>query len=128
MNPHDEGVLPAQYNEEEDETCKIKHNTSKVSFEDYLSFWKGIATSNAWEMTSNPLAEYLKTDKKLQNAHFELSQSELEQEIRTQLAAHNKLMYGTFHKKDEGGSYSLTGSTANRIHVPEQVFTPKPSE
>ncbi len=104
--------------------------SSKVSFEDYLTLWKGIATSNPSTSPLNALSEYLKTDHKLQKAHFELSRAEVEQEARIQLAEHRKLMYGTFGGKDEkyADSVGSPGSIPAGVYRLRHVYVGKPSE
>ena len=106
--------------------------SNKLSFEDYLKLWKGIATSNPSASPLNALGEHLKTDHKLQNAHFELSRAEVEQEIRVQLAEHRKLMYGTFGEKDEKYADSVgspTPTTASSgVRMLRHVYVGKPSK
>jgi hypothetical protein len=103
---------------------------SKVSFENYLTLWKGIATSNSSTSSLSALGEYLKTDHKLQKAHFELSRAEVEQEVRIQLAEHRKLMYGTFDGKDEkyADSVGSPRSSPTRVHMLRHVYVAKPSK
>lgn len=129
LSPHfsDERAVPlgrfTDESHQKSNTC-LQH-AKKVSFEDYLLLWKGIATSNPSGITPNPFKELLKKDDKLQNAHFGLSQDELKQEIRLQLAEHNKVMYGNFNWNDE---YSSTDIKSSKIQVLKQVSSSKPSE
>ena len=121
-----------EFNEEESRQKPLKnsHGSSKVSFEDYLTLWKGIATSSSSTSPLHALSEHLKTDLKLQKAHFELSRAEVEQEMRIQLAEHRKLMYGTFGGKEEkyADSVGSPRSVPTRIHVLRHVYIGKPSK
>lgn len=103
---------------------------NKLSFEEYLQLWKGIATSNPSKTTFNILGEYLKTDHQLQKAHFQLSRAELEQEVRLQMAEHRKLMYGTVGGKDRkyADSVGSTRSLATRTNILRHVYVGKPSK
>ena len=130
--PADTASPTEETNEEEGRQKPVKNSrgSSKVSFEDYLTLWKGIATSNPSTSPLHALSEHLKTDHKLQKAHFELSRAEVEQEMRIQLAEHRKLMYGTFGGKDEKYEDSVASprSVPTRVHVLKHVYIGKPSE
>ena len=115
----------------EEENQKFRKNflrSSKVSFEDYLTLWKGIATSNPSSPPLNTLNEHLKTDHQLQQAHFELSRAEVEQEVRLQLSEHRKLMYGTFGSKDEKYADSVGSPRSVGVHMLRHVYVGKPSK
>ena len=58
----------------------------RVSFEDYLSTWKGIATSKSTLHDENPLLQQLSTQPKLQAQHLALNANELGKRM-------NMLMY-----------------------------------
>ena len=49
----------------------------RISFEDYLNTWKGIATSKSTLNDENPLLQQLNTQPKLQAQHLALSANEL---------------------------------------------------
>lgn len=51
----------------------------RVSFEDYLNTWKGIATSKSTLTDANPLLSQLSTQPKLQAQHLALNANELGQ-------------------------------------------------
>lgn len=54
-----------EFNEEgRQKPVKNSHNSSKVSFEDSLTLWKAIATSNPSTSPLHALSEHLKTDHK----------------------------------------------------------------
>lgn len=96
-----------------------------------MTLWKGIATSNSSASPLNPLSEFLKTDHKLQKAHFELSRAEVEQEIRIQLSDHRKLMYGKFDGEEER-YHGTTGSSRrlqpHPVMMLQHVYAAKPSK
>ncbi|XP_028416643.1 ubiquitin-conjugating enzyme E2 U-like [Dendronephthya gigantea] len=114
---------------EEQKPQKNFLRSSKVSFGDYLKLWKGIATSNPSDSPVNALNEYLKTDNKLQKAHFELSKADVEKEIRIQLAEHRKLMYGTLACKNEKYADSVDSprSLPTRVNMLRHVYIGKPN-
>ena len=86
--------------EEADTSRKdVRTHTTKITFGDYLSLWKGIATSS-YSSAPNMLNNILKNDLKLQQSHFKLSQDELQEEIRLQFEEHNRLMYGSVAAKE----------------------------
>lgn len=95
-----------------------------------MKLWKGIATSNPSESPVNALNDFLKTDYKLQKAHFELSRAEVEKEIRIQLAEHRKLMYGTLGCKDGKYADSVDScrSLPSRVNMLRHVYFGKPSK
>ena len=49
----------------------------RISFEDYLNTWKGIATSKSKIQDANPLLHQLSTQPKLQAQHLALNADEL---------------------------------------------------
>ena len=117
------------FNEEDQKPSRNLLCSNKLSFEDYLKLWKGIATSNPSKSPLSALSDYLKTDQELQKAHFELSRAEVEQEIRVQLAEHRKLMYGTFGGKDEkyADSVGIPTSPPTRGRMLRHVYVGKPN-
>merc|ERR1712142_1356207 len=75
--------------EDDDPRMTSQQLQSKISFDAYLTTWSGIATSKPQVNMKNPLLEAIKTDTKLQAAHFGLSLEELQQQMRKQLNEHN---------------------------------------
>ena len=118
------------FNEEDQKPSRNLLRSNKLSFEDYLKLWKGIATSNPSKSPLNALNDYLKTDQELQKAHFQLSRAEVEQEIRVQLADHRKLMYGTFGGKDEKYADSVGSATSppTGCRIFRHVYVGEPSK
>ncbi|XP_032243043.2 ubiquitin-conjugating enzyme E2 U [Nematostella vectensis] len=105
-----------------EEGRKRSQKVAKVSFEDYFSMWSGMATTKPAPKSKNPLSDILRTDSKLQAAHFGLQQHELQEEIRKQITEHNALMYGKFQgPKGE----DLDDLKAQRIQLLKQVYLPK---
>lgn len=80
---------------------RISSYLSKISFDDYLTTWTGIATSKPQTDMKNPLLEVIKNDSKLQTAHFGLTLEELQEQMKKQLNEHNAIMYGNFGKKQK---------------------------
>ncbi|XP_022105524.1 ubiquitin-conjugating enzyme E2 U-like isoform X2 [Acanthaster planci] len=103
----------------------------KVSFDDYLTTWNGIATSKAEPNMRNPLLEAIKDDPKLQTAHFGLPLEELQQHMKKQLQEHNSLMYGNFAAKpNKADSQERKLDHINKmrkIYLPSRKIVPPPS-
>lgn len=115
---------------EEEKNDDIHFHLKKISFEDYLKLWKGIATSKLSTTPQNAMREYLGNNDKLQEAHFDLSQHEVENEIHFQLTQHRRLMYGTFASKNDNLSEinSSPRSVSTKNHFLRHFYEGKPSK
>ncbi|XP_071799292.1 ubiquitin-conjugating enzyme E2 U-like isoform X2 [Asterias amurensis] len=104
---------------------------AKVSFDEYLTTWSGIATSKAQANMKNPLLEAIKNNPKMQTAHFGLPLEELQQHMKKQLQEHNSLMYGNFtskpDKKDSQDKKLDHINKMRKIYLPSRKIAPPPS-
>ncbi|CAF1574918.1 unnamed protein product [Rotaria magnacalcarata] len=66
----------------------------RVSFEDYLNTWKGIATSKPNPNDENPLLSYLSLQPKLQAQHLALNPNELARQLDDRAIQFERLKYG----------------------------------
>lgn len=107
----------------EQSTQRLAH-IAKISFDDYHSLWSGIATTRPAPTSKNPLNDILRSDSKLQAAHFGMEQEELQEEIKKQIAEHNSLMYGKFDQSTEKPK-DLEELKATRINMLKQIYLPK---
>eukprot|EP00112_Aurelia_sp_Birch-Aquarium-sp1_P001333 Seg1140.3 transcript_id=Seg1140.3/GoldUCD/mRNA.D3Y31 product="Ubiquitin-conjugating enzyme E2 U" protein_id=Seg1140.3/GoldUCD/D3Y31 len=84
-------------------------NRSKVSFEEYYKTWVRIATSRPDTLTQVQVGECAAADDLTMNeTHFGVVRSDLEEELRKQMSEHNAVMYGRFR-------------TANRVKDEERI-------
>ncbi|CAF0725282.1 unnamed protein product [Brachionus calyciflorus] len=92
-----------------------KNKQFSISFEEYSSLWKGIATTKSNKNDENI---YLKDDlyKKpdLISQHFSISIHELEHQINKQLSEHKNLMYGRFNFEKKAFANSNHQSATNK--------------
>ncbi|CAF0828974.1 unnamed protein product [Rotaria sordida] len=78
-------------------TRRQRNNLSlnqRISFEDYLSTWRGIATSKANSNEENPLLNYLSLQPKLQAQHLALNPDELARQLDDRALQFERLKYG----------------------------------
>ncbi|CAF2557006.1 unnamed protein product [Rotaria sp. Silwood2] len=66
----------------------------RISFEDYLNTWKGIATSKANSHEENSLLNYLSLQPKLQAQHLALNPDELARQLDDRALQFERLKYG----------------------------------
>ncbi|XP_072049847.1 ubiquitin-conjugating enzyme E2 U-like [Amphiura filiformis] len=98
---------------------------ARVSFDDYLTTWTGIATSKAKSDMKNPLLEAIKDNPNLQSAHFGLPLEELQLHMKKQLEEHNSLMYGNFaHKPTE---QEIQDKKLDQINKMRKIYLPRRS-
>ena len=76
---------------------KVVH---KISFDDYLSVWNGIATTKVSRNAPNPLLKMLNKDPHFKNVHIDSSERVI-RDARRQLENHHKLIYGVNLVKKE---------------------------
>lgn len=132
LKPHLEEELevtkpekPEAQAENTEQSNKRLVQIAKISFDDYHSLWSGIATTRPAPTSKNPLNDILRSDSKLQAAHFGMEQDELQEEIKKQIVEHNSLMYGKFDKSTEKPK-DLEELKATRINMLKQIYLPKP--
>lgn len=65
----------------------------KISYDDYLSVWNGIATTKTSKKAPNPLIKMLQKDPHFKAVHIDSSDRVL-RDARKQLENHHKLIYG----------------------------------
>ncbi|KAK3730611.1 hypothetical protein QZH41_018827 [Actinostola sp. cb2023] len=130
LNPHiEEQVDVTKSGRTSQETSSPEGNkkrqvrVAQISFEDYHSLWSGIATTRPVHNARNPLNDILRTDSKLQAAHFGMEQQELQEEIQKQLSEHNSLMYGKF--EGQRAKQDVEDMKASRINMLKQIYLPK---
>ncbi|XP_077980950.1 ubiquitin-conjugating enzyme E2 U-like [Glandiceps talaboti] len=100
LSPHEEDVKKSKEKEIRQEvSLPTTRRLFRISFDDYLTTWSGIATSKPQLNMKNPLLEAIKGDPKLQTAHYGLPLEELQLQMKKQLQEHNSLMYGNFAPK-----------------------------
>ncbi|XP_013380748.1 ubiquitin-conjugating enzyme E2 U [Lingula anatina] len=101
---------------------------ARISFDDYLTTWTGIATSKNNFEEKNPLLEALQENPKLQNIHYGLTLQELEEQMKRQLDEHSMLTYGKFKKKqseeEEKAKKLAQLNKIRKIYLPRR--TPPP--
>ena len=95
--------------EDADDSKPTTKNKSKVSFEEYYKTWVRIATSQPDTLTQVQIGERAASgDLTMDETHFGVVQSDLEEELRKQMSEHNAVMYGRFR-------------TANRMKDEERI-------
>ncbi|XP_031550533.1 ubiquitin-conjugating enzyme E2 U-like [Actinia tenebrosa] len=130
LKPHLENEIEVTKPEKQEQPAKNTEQSNKrlqiakISFDDYHSLWSGIATTRPVPSSKNPLNEMLKSDSKLQAAHFGMEQEELQEEIKKQIAEHNSLTYGKFDQSTEKAK-DLEELKATRINMLKQIYLPK---
>ncbi|UJR31191.1 hypothetical protein I4U23_018697 [Adineta vaga] len=104
-------------------------NSSKnqrISFEDYLMTWKGIATSKATLKEENPLLKQLSLQPKLHAQHLALNANELAQQLDDRALQFERLKYGQLSNQEHRrkivphSQMSLQGNDQQR-HVVTQA-------
>ncbi|XP_071500601.1 ubiquitin-conjugating enzyme E2 U-like [Diadema antillarum] len=100
---------------------------AKISFDDYLTTWTGIATSKARSEMKNPLLEAISDDPKLQTAHYGLNVEELQQHMKQQLDTHNSLMYGKFGPKQSKEPQDKESKRLEHINKMRKIYLPRRS-
>lgn len=102
--------------------------TANISFDDYHVTWTGIATSKSRPDTKNPLLESIRDNMQLQNAHYGVTITELEDQMKRQLDEHKMLMYGKIkHKPNEEAEKEAKMDKLNKmrkIYLPRRTPTP----
>jgi hypothetical protein len=82
----------------------------QVSYDEYCTLWKGIATSKASQFDENA---YLKTNllenPNLLSQHLSISLKDLEEQVYQQLKDHKNIIYGKFDFSDRNIDKLLTG-------------------
>ena len=77
--------------------ASIDGHLKNISFDDYCTLWKGIATSKASKNDENVyLKNGLLENPKLLSQHLSISIKELEEQVYQQLNEHKNIMYGKF--------------------------------
>ena len=77
-------------------------SNQRVSFEDYLSTWRGIATSKANSNEENPLLNQLSLQPKLQAQHLALNADELARQLDDRALQFDRLKYGQLNNDERG--------------------------
>lgn len=96
-------------------------NTSfnqRVSFENYLSTWKGIATSKASPYEENSLLNQLSLQPKLQAQHLALNANELARQLDDRALQFERLKYGQLTNDKHGRK--LTEVSQMSLSQPDQ--------
>ena len=131
LKPHleDDSVEVAKLEKQDQQANNTDQNNkglvqiAKISFDDYHSLWSGIATTRPAPTSKNPLNDILRSDSKLQAAHFGMKQEELQEEIKKQILEHNSLMYGKFDQNTKKPK-DLQELKATRINMLKQIYLP----
>ncbi|CAF1439782.1 unnamed protein product [Adineta steineri] len=89
----------------------------RISFEDYLSTWKGIATSKANLQEENLFLKQLNLQPKLQAQHLALNANELAQQLEDRAHQFERLKYGQLTKEKR----QRKTKPMSQMSVPEQV-------
>ncbi|XP_071838757.1 ubiquitin-conjugating enzyme E2 U-like [Apostichopus japonicus] len=108
-----------------DSETRHSNHLSKVSFDEYLTTWTGIATSKPQINMKNPLLEAIKRDSKLQAAHFGLTLEDLQEQMKKQLNEHNAIMYGNFGKKQK--TQDAQERRLDQISKMKKIYLPRRS-
>ena len=74
----------------------------RVSFEDYLSTWRGIATSKSNPDEENPLLNQLSLQPTLQAQHLALNADELARQLDDRALQFERLKYGQLNNDERG--------------------------
>ncbi|XP_070562469.1 ubiquitin-conjugating enzyme E2 U-like [Ptychodera flava] len=99
----------------------------RISFDDYYTTWRGIATSKPNADMKNPLLEAIKGDVTLQTAHYGLPIEDLQVQMKKQLQEHNSLMYGNFAPRLS--PQELQSKKVEQLHKMKRIyFQKKPPE
>ncbi|XP_063963083.1 ubiquitin-conjugating enzyme E2 U-like [Lytechinus pictus] len=98
---------------------------ARISFDEYLTTWTGIATSKARAEMKNPLLEAISNDPKLQTAHFGLDMEELQNHMKHQLETHNSLMYGKLGPKQPNKEPDGKEKRLDHINKMRKIYLPK---
>lgn len=105
-----------------------------VSYDEYCTLWKGIATSKASRSDENAyLKNNLLENPNLLSQHLSISLKELEEQVYQQLKEHKNIIYGKFDFSDRNIDKIFTTSSLKRINEasanisPERKPEPKPA-
>lgn len=93
----------------------------KISFEDYYKTWVSIATSRPINLAQRPGDDEYR-DFVIDEAHFGVLKSELEDELRRQLSDHNALMYGRFRDKRLKDEKRIAELQATKAQLLKQIY------
>ena len=82
----------------------------QVSYDEYCTLWKGIATSKASQFDENAyLKNNLLENPNLLSQHLSISLKDLEEQVYQQLKDHKNIIYGKFDFSDRNIDKLLTG-------------------
>ncbi|KAL8604774.1 hypothetical protein ACOMHN_017733 [Nucella lapillus] len=107
--------------------------TTKLSFDDYHTTWRYIASSKPHESVSNHLLDMLMGKPALQRIHLALPPEDLEDQMKNQIDEHKQLMFGRFKNKltfsEERDAKLARLQRMKKIYLPPRHSpTPAPTE
>lgn len=107
--------------DEEDTSRKIR---KKVSFEDYYQTWVNIATSKPISLTHRQSQEEeYGGDLEIDESHFGVLKSDLEDELKRQLSDHNAIIYGRFRNKRANDARKIAELQATKAQLLKQIYS-----
>lgn len=113
-----------------------KYLQQHVSYDEYCTLWKGIATSKASRSEENAyLKNNLLENPNLLSQHLSISLKELEEQVYQQLKEHKNIIYGRFDFSDRNIDKIFTTSSLKKINeastadvIPERKLESKPAQ
>jgi len=98
--------------------------SQRISFEEYLSTWRGIATSKANPTEENPLLNQLSLQPKLQAQHLALNANELARQLDDRAFQFERLKYGKLVNDERGRKLAeISQMSINEAHQRALVVT-----